>query len=126
MILKPMQWLLGWRMYYPGYWSPSARLKSDSRLAAVNGRIQSTAAGLFKLFMIEVQEDLLACSAISLVPVHDELGISCTPDVVEVLFGRLQKKAVEIGMNYLGVPMALTGTWGPSWGEAKIPVEVPF
>lgn len=114
--------LLGWRMVYPHYWSPVQKQKSDARLSLINGRIQATGAGLFKVFMIRAQPILSKYGAVFLLQVHDEAGISCQQEEQEPLVRELGTIMFDLGMEYLGLPLVLSAEYGPSWGQAKVEV----
>lgn len=111
---------LGWRNYYPQFWSP---IRSESRAAlreAANLPIQGTAAGVVKRLMIALDGSWQKCGARLLMQVHDELVFECPDNAVKSLARILQIVGARVGWDCgLVVPLVLEVETGPSWGTTK-------
>ena len=110
----------GHRGYFPTYWSPNGGESAEAFRSAVNFRIQGTAADIFKMLMVRGHQYIKELGGVLLVQVHDELGISVGPYNAETLADELQVElsliAAELGFV---VPLELTASCGPSWGEQE-------
>jgi DNA polymerase-1 len=110
--------LLGRRRYIPELQAANPRVRDMGRRMALNAPIQGSAADVFKLGMIRVDEALRASEldCRMLLTVHDEL-------VFEVAKGRVDEAAAlvkgEMESAYeLDVPLRADIGRGPNWAEA--------
>jgi DNA polymerase-1 len=110
--------LLGRRRYIPELQAANPRVRDMGRRMALNAPIQGSAADVFKLGMLRVDEALrsstLECRM--LLTVHDEL-------VFEVRAARVEEAAAlvkrEMESAYeLEVPLRSDVGWGDNWAEA--------
>ena len=110
--------ILGRRRYIPELQAANPRVRDLGRRMALNAPIQGSAADVFKLGMIRVDEALLGSSleCRMLLTVHDEL-------VFEVAKGEVSEAAAlvkrEMESAYeLTVPLRADMGWGENWAEA--------
>ncbi|HET9724462.1 MAG TPA: DNA polymerase I [Actinomycetota bacterium] len=110
--------LLGRRRYIPELQASNPRVRDMGRRMALNAPIQGSAADVFKLGMLGVDEALrgsgLDCHM--LLTVHDEL-------VFEVSEAQVQEASALVrtqmeGAYDLSVPLRADIGWGPDWAEA--------
>ena len=97
----------GWRMPLPAYFSPVYQEQSAALREGANGIIQSTAAWLFKIWMIRVAERLTERGHPMVLQIHDE-GIAEVDDndeEVELVGQVMYDVGREIGDQYLSVPL---------------------
>ena len=110
--------MLGRRRYIPELQNPNPRVRDLGRRMALNAPIQGSAADVFKLGMIRVDEELRTSSLDCriLLTVHDELVFEVAKDEVEEA-GALVKAEMEAAYE-LTVPLRADIGWGPNWSEA--------
>jgi DNA polymerase-1 len=110
--------LLGRRRYIPELQAANPRVRDMGRRMALNAPIQGSAADVFKLGMIRVDDAIgrtpLHCRV--LLTVHDELVFEVEEaalDEAAALVKRQMESAYE-----LSVPLRADLGWGPNWAEA--------
>jgi DNA polymerase-1 len=110
--------LLGRRRYIPELQAANPRVRDMGRRMALNAPIQGSAADVFKLGMLRVDEALrgsdLDCRM--LLTVHDELVFEVAEAEVEDAAG-LVKREMESAFE-LDVPLRADIGWGANWAEA--------
>jgi DNA polymerase-1 len=110
--------VLGRRRYIPELQAANPRVRDMGRRMALNAPIQGSAADVFKLGMIRVDEALrrseLECRM--LLTVHDELVFEVPKKRVEEA-AALVKREMEAAYD-LDVPLRADIGWGPNWAEA--------
>ena len=110
--------ILGRRRYIPELQAANPRVRDMGRRMALNAPIQGSAADVFKLGMIRVDEALqgsdLECRM--LLTVHDELVFEVSKKRVEEA-AELVKREMEAA-HELDVPLRADIGWGPNWAEA--------
>jgi DNA polymerase I len=110
--------ILGRRRYIPELQAANPRVRDMGRRMALNAPIQGSAADVFKLGMIRVDEALqgsdLECRM--LLTVHDELVFEVSTKRVEET-AELVKREMEAAYE-LDVPLRADIGWGPNWAEA--------
>ena len=110
--------MLGRRRYIPELQNPNPRVRDLGRRMALNAPIQGSAADVFKLGMIRVDEALRAstldCKV--LLTVHDELVFEVAKDQIEDA-AALVKAEMESARE-LTVPLRADIGWGANWSEA--------
>ena len=110
--------ILGRRRYIPELQAANPRVRDMGRRMALNAPIQGSAADVFKLGMIRVDEALrgsdLECRM--LLTVHDELVFEVSKKRVEEA-AELVKREMEAAYD-LDVPLRADIGWGPNWAEA--------
>jgi len=110
--------ILGRRRYIPELQAANPRVRDMGRRMALNAPIQGSAADVFKLGMIGVDEGLrgsdLECRM--LLTVHDELVFEVSKKRVEEA-ADLVKREMEAAYE-LDVPLRADIGWGPNWAEA--------
>jgi DNA polymerase-1 len=110
--------ILGRRRYIPELQAANPRVRDMGRRMALNAPIQGSAADVFKLGMIRVDEALrdsdLDCRM--LLTVHDELVFEVSKKRVEEA-ADLVKREMEAAYE-LDVPLRADIGWGPNWAEA--------
>ncbi len=111
--------LLGWRGYFPMFFSPIDRDRNEALREMANFPIQGTAAGIVKRLMIEADKIARDYSAELVLQVHDEV-------VYEVPIGRaaafaceLEEIGATVGTFYLPTPLKLNVEIGSSWGTVQ-------
>ncbi len=110
--------VLGRRRYIPELQASNPRVRDMGRRMALNAPIQGSAADVFKLGMLRVDEALhasdLGCDM--LLTVHDELVFEVGEARVEEAAGLVR---AEMESAYeLTVPLRADVGWGPNWAEA--------
>jgi DNA polymerase I len=109
--------LLGRRRYIPELHAANPRVRDMGRRMALNAPIQGSAADVFKLGMLRVDEALrgpdLGCRM--LLTVHDELVFEVSKDRVEGA-AEVVKKQMESAYD-LTVPLRADIGWGSNWAE---------
>jgi DNA polymerase-1 len=110
--------MLGRRRYIPELQNPNPRVRDLGRRMALNAPIQGSAADVFKLGMIRVDEALRASSLECkiLLTVHDELVFEVAKDEAEDA-AALVKAEMETAYQ-LTVPLRADIGWGSNWSEA--------
>jgi DNA polymerase-1 len=110
--------LLGRRRYIPELHAANPRVRDMGRRMALNAPIQGSAADVFKLGMLRVDEGLrsaeLECRM--LLTVHDELVFEVSKERVEEA-AEVVKKQMESAYD-LTVPLRADIGWGPNWAQA--------
>jgi DNA polymerase-1 len=110
--------ILGRRRYIPELQAANPRVRDMGRRMALNAPIQGSAADVFKLGMIRVDEALrdseLECRM--LLTVHDELVFEVSKKRVEEA-AELVKHEMEAAYD-LDVSLRADIGWGPNWAEA--------
>jgi DNA polymerase I len=110
--------LLGRRRYIPELQAANPRVRDMGRRMALNAPIQGSAADVFKLGMIRVDEALRASEldCRMLLTVHDELVFEVAKDRVDEA-AALVKREMESAYA-LDVPLRADIGRGPNWAEA--------
>jgi uracil-DNA glycosylase family 4 len=128
--------LLGWRGYYPLWYSPIRSEQQAALRAAGNVRIQGTASGIVKDLMIAYDEELAPLVGSRspyfeqpgglLLQVHDELVIETPIGKEDEVAYKLEELGARIGAKWLkadathvAVPLKLSVDIGPNWSDAK-------
>jgi DNA polymerase-1 len=110
--------ILGRRRYIPELQAANPRVRDMGRRMALNAPIQGSAADVFKLGMLRVDEALrgsdLDCRM--LLTVHDELVFEVATAQVQDA-AELVKREMEVAYE-LDVPLRADLGWGPNWSEA--------
>lgn len=114
-----LETLLGWRGYFPHYWSPEPRVRRAASREAANFPIQGSAAGLVKRLMILADEGLCAYDAAHLVlQVHDEVVYEVPTAEARTFAHDLEELGAAVGeLAGLAVPLKLDVGVGPTWGD---------
>jgi DNA polymerase-1 len=114
--------LFGRKAHVPLITSKNAGERQFAERAAVNARIQGTAADIIKRAMVQLPPALASASlgARMLLQVHDELvlevpeaEVDATTDCVRRIMENAHRPLVE-----LSVPLGVEVGTGPSWGDA--------
>jgi DNA polymerase-1 len=110
--------LLGRRRYIPELHAANPRVRDMGRRMALNAPIQGSAADVFKLGMLRVDEAVLASEleCRMLLTVHDELVFEVNADRVRDA-AALVKKEMESAFA-LSVPLRADIGWGSNWAES--------
>ncbi|MGQ0670890.1 MAG: DNA polymerase I [Actinomycetota bacterium] len=110
--------MLGRRRYIPELQAANPRVRDLGRRMALNAPIQGSAADVFKLGMIRVDEALRASDldCHTLLTVHDELVFEVGKARVDEA-AELVKGAMEAASE-LTVPLRADVGWGANWAEA--------
>jgi len=110
--------ILGRRRYIPELQAANPRVRDMGRRMALNAPIQGSAADVFKLGMIKVDEALRVSDVDCrmLLTVHDELVFEVSTKRVEEA-AELVKREMEAAYD-LDVPLRADIGWGPNWAEA--------
>lgn len=110
--------LLGRRRYIPELQASNPRVRDMGRRMALNAPIQGSAADVFKLGMLRVDEALRTSSldCRMLLTVHDELVFEVAATEVEHA-AELVKREMESAYD-LAVPLRADIGWGANWAEA--------
>lgn len=111
--------LLGFRNYYPLYWSPLTFERSRALREAGNMPIQGTASGIVKRLMLEMDELCRSSypDAHLILQVHDELVYEVPTHQSADFAQVLAAIGAGVGAEYLTVPLVLDVSSGPSWGD---------
>lgn len=110
--------ILGRRRYIPELQAANPRVRDMGRRMALNAPIQGSAADVFKLGMLRVDEALRASTleCRTLLTVHDELVFEVARDQVEAA-AELVKGEMEAAYE-LEVALRADLGWGANWAEA--------
>jgi DNA polymerase-1 len=110
--------LLGRRRYIPELQAPNPRVRDMGRRMALNAPIQGSAADVFKLGMIKVDDALRASSleCRMLLTVHDELVFEVPKDQLDDA-AALVKREMESAYP-LEVPLRADIGYGENWSDA--------
>ena len=112
--------LLGWRGYYPEYWSPLLYKAAEAFRSAVNAPIQGTAAGLYKQWWIEFDRMFPGFDIIPVLSVHDELVLDMPKEYVKEAARVALDIAKQVGLDAgLTVPLDLGMEVGPNWTDME-------
>ena len=120
-----VQDIFGRRRDLPKLYSTKKRLVEEALREAVNTPIQSSAAGVMKLVMTRIWEEIemwkaAGTSIFPLLQIHDDL-LSEVVDVLLTPFAHFSQEAVvHIGKRLsLSIPLATKVKIGHSWGDLK-------
>lgn len=111
--------LLGWRGYFPLYWSPLEKERREAVRQAANFPIQGTAAGLVKKLMLLADESLAPYhDARLLLQVHDEVVYEVPIPEARQFAADLEALGAAVGeVCGMTVPLKLDVQIGPNWGD---------
>lgn len=111
--------LLGRRRRLPELASDNGRIRQMGERMAMNAPVQGSAADVFKLAMLRVDEALTASqsSAGMLLTVHDELVFEIPQAAVEETIDCI--RGAMVGAYPLDVPLVVDTGIGPNWADAK-------
>jgi DNA polymerase-1 len=104
----------GWRNYYPLFWSPLPRERSEALRQAANLPIQGTAAGVLKELFKRVERADLPGELV--LTVHDEVVFEVETGWATYLAEQLEILGGDYGF---GVPLPLEVKIGPNWADMK-------
>ena len=107
------------RRYIKEINSPNHALREFGKRAAMNSRVQGSAADLIKVAMINIQKEIERrhLSSKMVLSIHDELIFDVPEDEVEVM-----KELVSYEMEHameLSVPLKAEASVSHNWYEAK-------
>lgn len=105
--------LNGRKRWLPNIATYSPRFAAEARRAAINMPIQSLAADIIKLAMINIKRELPDIKL--LLSIHDELVFE-VPDVMLKDIAQRVKKIMELAYK-LSVPLKVDAAIGKSWAE---------
>jgi DNA polymerase-1 len=114
--------LFGRKCHYPDIAAPNAALRAFNERAAINARLQGSAADIIRRAMIRM-EDALAASRLSaqmLLQVHDELIFEVREDEVERTLPVVKKVMEDAPFPAvsLAVPLQVDARAAHNWDEA--------
>lgn len=114
--------LFGRKMHYPEIKAKNPSLRSFNERAAINARLQGSAADIIRRAMIRMPEALseVGLNARMLLQVHDELIFEVLGDEVGATMSvvkRVMEKAPEPAVK-LGVPLQVDARAARNWDEA--------
>ena len=112
----------GRRRYFDGIKSPIPYVKAAAERMALNAPFQGTAADLFKIAMLRVDEYLQKDKrGYLLLQVHDELVFEIEEDAVKEIVPKLKElmEGVIPEKERNGIPILVEGKAGKNWGEMK-------
>jgi len=105
------------RRYFENINSPNKKLSEFEKRAAVNAKIQGTAADIIKIAMVKLDEALSGLDAKIVLQIHDELLIECKDNLIEEV-KLIVKDSMEKAVNF-DVPLKVNIGVGKNWHEAK-------
>ncbi|MGB9744326.1 MAG: DNA polymerase [Desulfurella sp.] len=105
------------RRYFENINSPNKKLAEFEKRAAVNAKIQGTAADIIKIAMVKLDKALENFDAKIILQIHDELLIECSDAQVEEVKD-IVKNSMEKVVNF-EVPLKVNIGIGKNWHEAK-------
>ncbi|PMP90451.1 MAG: DNA polymerase I [Desulfurella sp.] len=105
------------RRYFENINSPNKKLAESEKRAAVNAKIQGTAADIIKIAMVKLDKALENFDAKIILQIHDELLIECSDAQVEEVKD-IVKNSMEKVVNF-EVPLKVNIGIGKNWHEAK-------
>jgi DNA polymerase I-like protein with 3'-5' exonuclease and polymerase domains len=112
--------ILGWRGYYPLFFSPVDRDKNEALREMANFPIQGAAAGIVKKLMIEADRAVEDFGADLVLQVHDEVVYEVPVENAPPFAEGLEALGAEVGRDVgLSVPLKLNVEIGPSWGQVQ-------
>ncbi len=105
------------RRYFENINSPNKKLAEFEKRAAVNAKIQGTAADIIKIAMVKLDKALENFDAKIILQIHDELIIECKDNQIDKIKPIL-KESMEQCVNF-EVPLKVNIGVGKNWHEAK-------
>jgi len=114
--------LFGRRRYFDGIKSSIPFVKAAAERMALNAPFQGTAADLFKIAMLRVDEYLQKDKkGYLLLQVHDELVFEVEEKAVKEVAEKLKElmEGVIPEKELNGIPIIVDGKAGPNWGEMR-------
>jgi len=112
--------LLNRRRYIPEISSSNEHMKGFAERAAINTRVQGSAADIIKLAMLECYKGLKDTGARMIIQVHDELIFTIPKDKTKDIAKRV--KGIMEGVVDLKVPLIVDIEAGENWMDLE-PVE---
>lgn len=112
---------LGFRGYFPSFWSPINRERSEALRQASCFPIQGTEADIMKTLMIDAYPVGEKYGATMLLQVHDELVFECPDDGrIDDFVAEMIDLGAEVGSRIItSVPLRLAASVSDNWGDAK-------
>jgi DNA polymerase-1 len=114
--------LFGRKCHYPDISNPNPSIRSFNERAAVNARLQGTAADIIRRAMVRMDAALAKerLSARMLLQVHDELVFEVREDEVEATMPVIRKVMEDAPFPALSlsVPLAVDARAASNWDEA--------
>jgi DNA polymerase I len=114
--------LFGRKCYYPDIKASNASIRSFNERAAINARLQGTAADIIRRAMIRMEDALTAkkLSAQMLLQVHDELIFEVPDDEVAATLPVVQKTMQDAPFPavVLSLPLQVDARAAKNWDEA--------
>jgi DNA polymerase-1 len=114
--------LFGRKCHYPEISNPNASIRSFNERAAVNARLQGTAADIIRRAMVRMEAALAKAelSARMLLQVHDELVFEVREAEVEATLPVIKKVMEDAPLPALSlsVPLAVDARAAANWDEA--------
>jgi DNA polymerase-1 len=114
--------LFGRKCHYPDISNPNPSIRSFNERAAVNARLQGTAADIIRRAMVRMDAALAKerLSARMLLQVHDELVFEVREDEVEATMPVIRKAMEDAPFPALSlsVPLAVDARAAANWDEA--------
>jgi DNA polymerase-1 len=114
--------LFGRKCHYPEIKASNASIRAFNERAAINARLQGTAADIIRRAMIRMEDAFAAhkLSARMLLQVHDELVFEVDDDEVEKTLPVIKKVMEEAPMPAvsISVPLAVEARAAGNWDEA--------
>ncbi len=105
------------RRYFENINSPNKKLAEFEKRAAVNAKIQGTAADIIKIAMVKLDKALENFDAKMILQIHDELLIECKDNQIDKI-KLIVKEIMEQCVNF-EVPLKVNIGIGKNWHEAK-------
>lgn len=112
--------LLGWRNYYPEFYSPIPSVAATALREAGNFKIQSTASSLVKMFMGRLDSVARKYDVRILLQVHDEVVSEVPIGAVDEYHAEMDDIARDLATGIMTVPLALKIEIGHSWFGGKV------
>jgi DNA polymerase I len=114
--------IFGRKCHYPEIKNSNASIRAFNERAAINARLQGTAADIIRRAMIRIEPELekAKLSALMLLQVHDELIFEVPEGEVEKtlpVVARVMEKAPEPAVM-LSVPLQVEARAADNWDEA--------
>src|SRR5438445_13432879 len=114
--------LFGRKMYYPDIKASNASVRSFNERAAINARLQGTAADIIRRAMVRMEPALAKAklSAQMLLQVHDELVFEVPDSEVEKTLPVVEKVMAQAPLPALSlsVPLAVEARAAQNWDDA--------
>lgn len=109
--------MFGRRKYVPEVLNPQAKVKHDGVKKAANFKVQGPGASILKLALADIDAAITSegMEALAISTVHDEINFECPDDEVDTLRTIVYRSF----QGYISVPLPVTTSVGPSWGEAE-------